>query len=236
MQTGRGMQSIQIWFQATECWWKGKECCLKETSPDRPWDGLWKIQNCYRRRSSTRPVSQKKLPDNFVCSCSDVGRQRWCQHLTKIAFGGVSTLGIEWAIAMTTQPSLTKMKTLTACKQALWDKSQANKMREQGAGKESESSLCPPPPTASPLTRMFACHLKWRGCSQFITFLGNRACLVFGEPDYFRNSEKNFVHVSFFTQIFNQHLTINNIAALTCARLKESWHKCDIRTPTCMLQ
>ena len=151
------------------------------------------------------------------------------------AFGGEGTLGIEWAIAMTMQPSLTKMKTLTACKQALWDKSQANKMREQGAGKESESSLCPPPPTASPLTRMFACHLKWRGCSQFITFLGNRACLVFGEPDYFRNSEKNFVHVSFFTQ-FNQHLTINNITALTCARLKESWHKCDIRTPKCMLQ
>ena len=87
MQTGRGMQSIQIWFQATECWWKGKECCLKETSPDRPWDGLWKIQNCYRRRSSTRPVSQKKLPDNFVCSCSDVGRQRWCQHLTKCFWG-----------------------------------------------------------------------------------------------------------------------------------------------------
>ena len=33
-----------------------------------------------------------------------------------------------------------------------------NKTREQGAGKENESSSFPSPLTASPLTRMFACH------------------------------------------------------------------------------
>ena len=91
-------------------------------------------------------------------------------------------------------------------------------MQEQGAGKESESSSCPPPPTASPVTCTFACHLKWRGCSQFITFLGDHVRLVFGEPAYIRNSEENFVHVSFFTQ----HLTINDIAAFTYASLKKS--------------
>ena len=94
-------------------------------------------------------------------------------------------------------------------------------MQEQGAGKENESSLCPPPPTASPLTYTFASHSKWRGCSQFITFLGDRVRLVFGEPAYIRNSEENFVHVYFFTQ-FNQHLTINNTAAFPYASLKKS--------------
>ena len=58
-------------------WWKGKECCLKETSPDRPWEGLWKIQNCYRRRSSTRPVRHKKLPEKF----KDFGLRREFEQL-----------------------------------------------------------------------------------------------------------------------------------------------------------
>jgi len=66
-----------------------------------------------------RQISQKSLElmglakddslSNFVCSCSVVESQRRCQNLTN-AFGGTSTLGIEWAIMMTMQPSLTKMK------------------------------------------------------------------------------------------------------------------------------
>ena len=60
--------------------------------------------------------------------------------------------------------------------------SKQNEMQEQGAGKESESSSCPTTPTASPLTRTFACHSTWRGYSQLITFLGNRVRLVLGEP------------------------------------------------------
>ena len=59
--------------------------------------------------------------------------------------------------------------------------------REQGAGKESESSSVP-----SPLTRAFACHSKWRGYSHFLTFLGSRARSLFGEPVYVRNSGEKF--------------------------------------------
>ena len=65
--------------------------------------------------------------------------------------------------------------------------------REQGAGKEHESSLFPTPLTGSPITRAFACHSKWKGCSQSIIFLGNRARSLFGEPVYVRNSEEKFV-------------------------------------------
>ena len=55
---------------------------------------------------------------NFARSCADVESQRRCQHLTN-AFGGMGTLGIDWAIMMTMQPSLTTKKTVTACEQAL---------------------------------------------------------------------------------------------------------------------
>ena len=55
---------------------------------------------------------------NFVPSCSDVKTQRRCQQSTN-AFGGVGTLGIDSAIRMTMQPSLTTMKIVTACEQAL---------------------------------------------------------------------------------------------------------------------
>ena len=51
---------------------------------------------------------------NFVCSCWN----QIFQHLTN-AFGGMGMLGINWAIMMTMQPSLTTMKTVTACEQAL---------------------------------------------------------------------------------------------------------------------
>ena len=76
-------------------------------------------------QTSSKTLAKDDSLSNFVCSCSDVRGQRWCQHLTN-AFGGVGTIGIEWAIVMTMQPSVTKMKTLTACEQALWEKSQAN--------------------------------------------------------------------------------------------------------------
>ena len=95
-----------------------------------------------------------------------------------------------------------KNETVTACKQALREKSRASgkrNERELGAGKESESSSFPPPFAASPLTRAFACHSKWRSCSQSITFLCNRTRSVFGEPADVGNSEEILVHVSFFT-------------------------------------
>ena len=82
--------------------------------------------------------------------------------------------------------------------QAKRDETRRNE-RELGAGKESESSSFPPPFAASPLTRAFACHSKWRSCSQSITFLCNRTRSVFGEPVDVRNSEEKLVHVSFFT-------------------------------------
>ena len=51
---------------------------------------------------------------NFVCfSWNQV-----FQHMTN-AFVGMGMLGINWAIMMTMQPSLTTMKTVTACEQAL---------------------------------------------------------------------------------------------------------------------
>ena len=80
------------------------------------------IIRSYQRSSKT--FAKDESLTNFVCSCSNVGSQRWCQHLTD-AFGGVGTFGIEWAIMMTLQSSLTKMKTLIAREQAFWEKSQA---------------------------------------------------------------------------------------------------------------
>ena len=88
---------------------------------------------------------------------------------------------------MMMQPSLTKMKTVTACEQALRKLRKfrkRNETREEGAGKESESSSFPPP-----LIRAFACHSRWRGCCQSITFLGNRARSVLGEPVYVVRSD-----------------------------------------------
>ena len=86
---------------------------------------------------------------NFVRSCLDVESQRRCQHLTD-AFGGMGTLGIDRAIMMTMQPSLTTMKTVTVCEEALHlrliSREATREWHEkgdqgQGAGKESESSL-----------------------------------------------------------------------------------------------
>ena len=151
------------------------------------------------------------------------------------------TLGIDSAVMMTMQPSLRTIKSLQpTSKISIWyqEKSHASntrkKMREQGAGKESESSSFSPPHKASPLTRAFSCHSKWRGRAQSIIFLGNLARSPFGEPVYIRNSEEKFelfthcqcplsalwLHVTFFTH-FNQPLTlINNSTTLTSA-----WHK-----------
>ena len=54
-------------------------------------------------------------------------------------------------------------------------------------------------PTASPLTRVFALHRKWRGCSQSITFLCNRTRSVFGELVYIRNSNEKYLSTSPFS-------------------------------------
>ena len=67
-----------------------------------------------------------------------------------------------------------------------------NKTREQGAGKENESSSFPTSLTTSPLTHTFACHSKWIGCSRSITFLVNRTRSLFGEPVYVGNSAEKF--------------------------------------------
>ena len=72
---------------------------------------------------------------NFVRSCSGVESQRRCQHLIK-TFRGMGTLEIEWDIMMSMQPSLTTMKTATACEQLFQEKQRASgawkETREQG--------------------------------------------------------------------------------------------------------
>ena len=67
-----------------------------------------------------------------------------------------------------------------------------NKTREQGAGKENESSSFPTSLTTSPLTHTFACDSKWIGCSRSITFLVNRTRSLFGEPVFVGNSAEKF--------------------------------------------
>ena len=56
----------------------------------------------------------------FVRSSSDFEIQRRSQHFTD-AFVGRDTLGIDWTIMMTMQPSLTvlKIETFLACEQDL---------------------------------------------------------------------------------------------------------------------
>ena len=91
----------------------------------------------------------------------------------------MGTLGIESAIVITMQQSLTKMKTIAACEQAVqclrevtceWQAKQDTVTR---SGIDDESSSFPLPLMALLLAHAFVCHLKWRGCSQSITFLGN---------------------------------------------------------------
>ena len=64
--------------------------------------------------------------------------------------------------------------------------------RKLGAVKERGISSIPSLLTASWLAREFACHSKWRGCSQAITFLSIRSHSLFEEPVYVRNSEEKF--------------------------------------------
>ena len=61
----------------------------------------WRI-----RDAQECPKVAHEILSNFVRSCSGVESQRRCQHLTN-AFGGIGTLGIDWAIMMTMQQSLT---------------------------------------------------------------------------------------------------------------------------------
>ena len=85
------------------------------------------ISNKNENLNSPRASFLREVTSKMRCRSKVQGKkvsQRWCQHLTD-AFGGVGTLGIEWAIMMTLQSSLTKMKTLTAREQAFWEKSQA---------------------------------------------------------------------------------------------------------------
>ena len=85
-------------------------------------DGNW--QNWLQRSLS-----------NFVRSCSGVESERRCQHLIK-TFRGMGTLEIEWDIMTSMQPSLTTMKTATACEQLFREKQRASgvweETREQG--------------------------------------------------------------------------------------------------------
>ena len=107
---------------------------------------------------------------NFVHSFSDVKSLWRCQHLTN-AFGGMGMLGIDWAIIMSTQPSLITMKTLTACKKALHLREIERSHRQVAPKRRHRSKVqgmkvgalhfLPPHSFAT-----FTCHSKWRGCSQ----------------------------------------------------------------------
>ena len=203
-------------------------------------------------------LSTDKSLGNFVCSCSDVKSQRRCQHCTWQILLGV------WVCLELTEPLWWQCNQISQSNEnhsSLWasspfkgyqEKSRANgtrkEMREQGAGKESESLSFPLSLTALSLFRAFTCHSKWRGCCQFITFLCSHACLLFSEPVTFGIPRKNssylhtkqhplWLHISFVNH-FNQPLISNNIATFTCV-----WHKKSSRTgthnmtmPNCMPQ
>ena len=138
---------------------------------------------------------------NFVRFCSDVECYRRCQHLTN-AFGGMGTLVIDCmshydddSTISYNNENLNSLQASSLSKEYR-EKSRAsgmqNKTREQGAGKENESSSFPSPLTASPLTRMFACHSEGIVCSRSITFLVNRARSLFGKPVFVGNSDEKF--------------------------------------------
>ena len=140
---------------------------------------------------------------NFVRFCSDVECYRRCQHLTN-AFGGMGTLGIDCmshydddaTISHNNENRNRSSLRVSSPFKGYREKSRAsgtqNKTREQGAGKENESSSFPSPLTDSPLTRMFACHSEGIVCSRSITFLVNRARSLFGEPVFVGNSDEKF--------------------------------------------
>ena len=73
-------------------------------------------------------------------------------------------------------------------------KSRANGTRketqQQGVEKRKWKPFVSSAVTASPLTRAFACHSKWRDYFQSKTFVGGRACSLFVQPVYVRNSEE----------------------------------------------
>ena len=60
-------------------------------------------------KSEVMGLATEESLSNVVCSCSDVESQWRGQHLTNV-FEGMGTLGIDWAIMLTMQPSLTTMK------------------------------------------------------------------------------------------------------------------------------
>ena len=123
----------------------------------------------------------------------------------QMLLGGMRTLGIDLVIMMTMQPSLTTMKTVTACEQAFHlrnnVRSHARVASERTGGsrcgKKSESFSFLPRLTASSLTRAFACHSKWRGWYQSITFLSSPASSLFDEPVYVSNSDEKFKLVTY---------------------------------------
>ena len=89
---------------------------------------------------------------------------------------------------MTMQRSLTKIKTITACEQALHLRDIKRSHSRVARERRRRGSKV----QASALTRAFACHSKWRGCFHFITFLSSCARSLFGEPVYIKNSEGEF--------------------------------------------
>ena len=115
------------------------------------------------------------------------------------AFGGMGTLGIDcishYDDDATVSHNNKNLKSLQASSRfkEYREKSRAsgtqNKTREQGAGKENESSSFPTPLTTSPLTHTFACHSKWICCSRSIIF---PARSLFGKRVYVGNSDEKF--------------------------------------------
>ena len=116
------------------------------------------------------------------------------------AFGGMGTLGIDYMSHYDDDATISHNNEnrnslpASSLSKEYREKSRAsgtqNKTREQGAGKKNESSSFPSPLTASPLTRMFACHSEGIVGSRSITVLVNRARSLFSEPVYFGNSEE----------------------------------------------
>ena len=91
---------------------------------------------------------------------------------------------------MTMQPSLKTMKTVTACEEALHlkdiERGHAGVARERRRGSKVRGKkvevlrFLRPSQLRRLITRVLACHSKWRGCSQSLTVLGSIGRSLFG--------------------------------------------------------
>ena len=137
---------------------------------------------------------------------------------------------------MTMQPSLTTMKTVTACDEALhlrdFERKQARVVRERRRGSKVRGKKVKVLRFLRPsrFRRLLACSLATRNGEgapspkQFLVVVGVRYSVsqfTLGIPrknsSYLQTKQRPLLlHVSFSAH-FNQPLTINNIAALTNA-------------------